>query len=281
MKPITEEDLIAYQMGECSWWRAWQVRRALERDPMLAEEAVAIGETLRAFSGGPAPAVDEAMLDRSWQRVRPSLAVLEPQRGMSPRKVWAIAAGSAVAGAMAVLVLAGKVERRAPENPVARVIAPAQTDRGSVITPTAGEAAQEIQQLREAPLATSRTTPVHTATFTTRPVAETESGLAGHLDAAVRVLTEVSHEDGPLPAETHREVHRLLMDNAVYQQEARMNGDASTVAVMDDLGRALTSLDADPPKTASGADAFRLEFNVGGVLFDLRVLEHDRKERNE
>lgn len=278
MKPITEEDLIAYQMGECSRWRAWQVRHALERDPALADEAAAIGETLRAFSGGPAPAVDTAMLNRSWQQVRPSLAVLEPQRGMSARSVWGIAAGSAVAGAMAVLLLLGRIDRHAPESPVAHVIAPAQTDKGSGITPTADEAAHEIQQLREAPLATSRTTPVRTATFTTQPVAETETGLAGHLDSAVRVLTEVSHEDGPLPAETHREVHRLLLENAVYQQEARMEGDASAVAVMDDLGRALTSLDADPPKTASGADAFRLEFNVGGVLFDLRVLEHDRKE---
>jgi hypothetical protein len=92
------------------------------------------------------------------------------------------------------------------------------------------------------------------------------------------VLTEVSHQEGPMPAVTRHEVHRLLLENALYQERARSEGAYAEASVMDDLGRALTSLDADPPKTVSSLDAFRLEFNVGGVLFDLRVLHDDRAQ---
>jgi hypothetical protein len=103
--------------------------------------------------------------------------------------------------------------------------------------------------------------------------------LALHLDAAERVLTEVSHTDGPLRPETREQVDRLLLENAMYYQSAEQHGDMETAAVIDDLGRVLTSLDAEPldaerKHQGSDPDAFRLQMDLGGVLLDLRILHH-------
>ena len=122
--------------------------------------------------------------------------------------------------------------------------------------------------------------------LTTAPVdaVAEDPALAAHLDSAERVLTEVSHVDGPLPQETRAQVHSLLLENAVYRQSAELRGDMATAVVIDDLGRVLISLDAEPQAAAGGAkgqaaaqeaDAFRLQLNIGGVLLDLRILHHN------
>ena len=106
-----------------------------------------------------------------------------------------------------------------------------------------------------------------------------DPALATHLDTAERVLTEVSHTEGPLPSETREQVHRLLLENAVYHQSAEQHGDMATAAVIDDLGRVLISLDAEPnaeqKEHTNNPDAFRLQMNMGGVLLDLRILHHN------
>ncbi len=118
--------------------------------------------------------------------------------------------------------------------------------------------------------------------LTTAPVdaVADDPALATHLDTAERVLTEVSHTDGPLSTETRDQVHRLLLNNAVYHHSAEQRGDMATAAVIDDLGRVLISLDAEPQdvevkRGARPADAFRLQMNIGGVLLDLRILHHN------
>ena len=83
----------------------------------------------------------------------------------------------------------------------------------------------------------------------------------------------------PLPLETREQVHRLLLENAVYHQSAEQHGDMATAAVIDDLGRVLISLDAEPnaeqKEHTNNPDAFRLQMNMGGVLLDLRILHHN------
>jgi hypothetical protein len=124
--------------------------------------------------------------------------------------------------------------------------------------------------------------------LTTAPVdaVAEDPALATHLDMAERVLTEVSHTDGSLQPETREQVHRLLLENAVYHQSAEQHGDMETAAVIDDLGRVLTSLDAEPlnierePHTDK-PDAFRLEVNLGGVLLDLRILHHNESPNTD
>ena len=103
--------------------------------------------------------------------------------------------------------------------------------------------------------------------------------LAAHLDTAERVLTEVSHTEGALPDETRGQVHKLLLENAMYHEAAETSGDRSTAAVIDDLGRVLISLDAEPQGKDAGPDAFRVQLNMGGVLLDLRILHRNDKPK--
>jgi len=97
--------------------------------------------------------------------------------------------------------------------------------------------------------------------------------MAAYLDSAERTLTEVSHERGVPSEQTRSQVHDLLLQNAVYRQSAQEHGDLAAAGVMDDLGRVLVSLDAEPlQKDAHDPDAFRLQMSIGSVLFDLRIL---------
>jgi len=274
MKKVTEDELIAYQMGELGRWRRWQVKRALETDAALAAEAEEIAATLRAFSADAAPALDAAVMERAWGRVRPSLSVLAPvSRGVSVRRVWAVGLGSALAGAVVVVGMLSLAVRRVPVGGegVANAVNGAGGPTGS-LTARAGALLTELQRKT----GTGRPYNNRPGPLTTVPDAVADDPtLAAHLDTAERVLTEVSHTEGSLPLETQEQVHRLLLQNAVYHQSAESDGDMATAAVIDDLGRVLTSLDAEPQQSASNDDSFRLQMSVGGVLLDLRILHHD------
>jgi hypothetical protein len=270
MKTVREEDLIAYHLGEISRWQRLQIRRRLERDPELAAESEEIAATLRAFCCDPAPVVSEATLDRSWERVRGSLGVLDAPRKSRRGWVWATASVSVVAIVLLAAVITqpwSPVGRPPVKNAVNETVLP-RTWGQKVLAELEHHKAAEPYNHRPGPLTVE---PVDA-------VAE-DPALATHLDTAERVLTEVSHTEGPLQPETREQVHRLLLENAVYHQSAEQHGDMATAAVIDDLGRVLISLDAEPnaeqKEHANNPDAFRLQMNLGGVLLDLRILHHN------
>jgi len=270
MKTVREEDLIAYHLGELSRWQRLQMRRRLERDPELAAESEEIAATLRAFCCDPAPVVSEATMDRSWERVRGSLGVLDAPQKTGRGWVWATAAVSVVA----VVLLAAVVT--APWSPVGR---PVKNVANETVSPQ--NWSQKLLAELDHHKKTAEPYNHRPGPLTVGPadaVAE-DPALATHLDTAERVLTEVSHTEGPLQPETREQVHRLLLENAVYRQSAERHGDMATAAVIDDLGRVLISLDAEPnaeqKEHASNPDAFRLQMNLGGVLLDLRILHHN------
>lgn len=266
MKNFTEDDLIAYHLRELSWWKRRQLHSALEKDAALAEESETIAETLRAFSGDAAPVVDDAMLERSWQRVRPTLEVLSPSPGQyRTRTVWMVGAGSAFAGAAAVVLLLVTFGHRVSDTQ--------QAATGAQPATMAARAEDLIAKLRGKKSAQGNNSTQQVAVLLPDAVAE-DPLLAAHLDTAERVLTEVSHSDGRLQPETQKQVHRLLLENAMYYQSAESRGDMSTAAVIDDLGRVLTSLDAEPHEGAHDEDSVRLQIHVGDVLLDLRILDH-------
>jgi len=268
MKNFTEDDLIAYHLDELSWLRRRQLRRALEKDAALAAESEAIAETLRAFGGDAAPVVDEALLERNWQRVRPSLEVLSPAPHRT-RTLWMVGAGSAFAGALAVVVVLLTLVHR---------VQPGAADGAQPAT-VAARAHDLLEELRGKKAAgRANKNPSEALVLLPDAVAE-DPLLAAHLDTAERVLTEVSHSDGRLQPETREQVHRLLLQNAVYYQSAETRGDMSTAAVIDDLGRVLTSLDAEPRESARDEDSVRLQIHVGDVLLDLRILHHDTQKQ--
>jgi len=271
MKTVREEDLIAYHLGELSRWQRWQMRRRLERDPELATESEEVAATLRAFCCDPAPVVSEARMDRSWERVRGSLGVLDAPRRVSRGWVWATASLSV----FAIVLLAAVVTE--PWSPVGRPVKSAANESLSPATWSQKLLTELDHHKKSAEPYNHRPGPL-----TVEPVdaVAEDPALATHLDTAERVLTEVSHTEGPLPLETREQVHRLLLENAVYHQSAEQHGDMATAAVIDDLGRVLISLDAEPgaeeqKEHANDSDAFRLHMNLGGVLLDLRILHHN------
>ena len=272
MKTFSEEDLIAYHLGELAWWEKMLLRRRLRLDAELAADSEEIAATLRVFSGDAAPVVSEAMLERSWQRVRGSLGVLDAHSRSRRGWVW----GMAVVGTVAAIVIGvGIVVSRGVvrQGPVESV------EVSPVSLTSLGERLRaELPMHRGGALAYNH----RAGPLTTGPVdaVAEDPALAMHLDAAERVLTEVSHTDGPLQPETREQVHRLLLENAVYQQSAEQHGDMEAAAVIDDLGRVLISLDAEPLDVeirhhAGNPDAFRVQMNLGGVLLDLRILHHN------
>ncbi|MBB5065351.1 hypothetical protein [Granulicella mallensis] len=270
-----ETQLIAYHLNELSPLRARAVRRALERDPELAAESEAIAATLRAFkSHGPLPVVDEDLLERSWQSLRPSLAVLTPaKRSRSLR--WAFAAGAGCAAMIAMVLVLWMSRSPVSRVPTAGVTAPASSPSTTASNAAVPEVIAELHQHHAEPRRYNN----RPGPLTTEPADAIagDSGMAAHLDSAERLLTEVSHEEGPLPLEARSQVHHLLLQNAVYQRTAQERGDFAAANVMDDLGRVLISLDAEPQASARDADAVRLQVKMGSVLFDLRILHHNER----
>lgn len=114
--------------------------------------------------------------------------------------------------------------------------------------------------------------------LTTQPV---NPDIANHIDAAERLLTEVNNAQGTLDGETRDQAHALLLTNAVYVRQARTGGDLAEAAVLENLGRVLTTLDNEPA-TPESAWRLRIEMNTSGLLFDLRVLhQNDTPIRNQ
>jgi anti-sigma-K factor RskA len=266
-----ENELIAYHLGELSPLRKRAVQAALEKDDVLAAESAEIAETLRAFASGPAPVADTAMMERTWQAVRPSLAILEPQK-KEARWRWLFGFASGVAVCAVVLLMFAHHTSPNRDLPVANI--PSTEQHAITARNDESPIIQELHDSQQAKTVHYNNRP---GPLTTVPVEDT--GFTHHLDNAERLLTQVNHQDGPLPVETRREVHHLLLENAVYQQRAQVQGDYATANVMDDLGRVLVTLDAAPPEDATSADAFRVQMNVGNVLFDLRILHHNKLEQ--
>jgi hypothetical protein len=106
-----------------------------------------------------------------------------------------------------------------------------------------------------------------------------DPAVADHLDSAERLLTEVNNTQGPLNETTREQAHHLLLKNAAYVHTARENGDVAQAAVLENLGRVLTTLDNEP-ETSHSTWRLRLEMNTSGLLLDIRILRQN-DDRNQ
>jgi hypothetical protein len=106
-----------------------------------------------------------------------------------------------------------------------------------------------------------------------------DPAIADHLDSAERLLTEVNNTQGSLDDVTREQAHHLLLKNAVYVHSARESGDVAQAAVLENLGRVLTTLDNEP-ETPHSTWRLRLEMNTSGLLLDIRILRQN-DDRNQ
>jgi predicted anti-sigma-YlaC factor YlaD len=246
MTHFSEEDLIAYQLHESSDEAA--IERHLEACFDCAALSDSIAETLRVFSSEPVPQPD---LDRNWQRLRGNLSVLAPPPGRRFFPRFALWSGAGLAAAALLIVVFVGIHLTRDRDHIAALL-PA------------------IHRVTHPNTAINGHGPL-----TTEPVDPT---VANHLDAAERLLTEVNHTSGSLDPATRAQAHDLLLSNALYVRTARTHGDLAQAAVLDDLGRVLTTLDNESSSPHSTLQ-LRLEMNTSGLLLDIRILRqnHDRQ----
>ena len=245
MTHFSEEDLIAYQLHESSDEAA--IQRHLELCPECAATSDSIAETLRVFSSVPVP---QPNLDHNWQRLRGNLSVLTPapRRRFFPRFLLWPAAGLAAVVLLLFAFVGVHITR--------------DHDRIAALLPA-------IERISHTNTAINGHGPL-----TTQPTGVADPSMANHLDAAERLLTEVNHTSGSLDPATRAQAHQLLLSNAVYTSTARDHGDLAQAAVLDDLGRVLTTLDNEPTSPHSTLQV-RLEMNTSGLLLDIRILRQN------
>lgn len=242
MTHFSEEDLIAYHLRECSNEDA--IEQHLEHCSDCAAVSDSIAETLRIFSSDPVPQPD---LDRNWQRLRGNLSVLTQERRrsfFSRLAGWPVVGVAAAALLLVIVFVSVRVTR---DHERVAALLPALQRMSHHSTPINGH-----------------------GPLTTEPA---DPAMANHLDAAERLLTEVNHTSGPLDPEARTEAHDLLLKNAVYVRTARQQGDLAQAAVLDDLGRVLTTLDHEP--ATHNTLQLRFEMNTSGLLLDIRILRQN------
>jgi hypothetical protein len=250
MTHFSETDLIAYQLHESSNEAA--IQRHLEDCPDCAALSDSIAETLRVFSSEPAPQPD---LDRNWQRLRGNLSVLAPEprprffTRFFPRVALWSGAGLAAVAVLLVVFLGVHITR--------------DRDHIAALLPAIHRVTHPNTAINgHGPLTAEPADPV----------------VANHLDAAERLLTEVNHTSGSLDPSTRAQAHDLLLSNALYVRTARDHGDLAQAAVLDDLGRVLTTLDNDSSSPHSTLQ-LRLEMNTSGLLLDIRILRQNNNRQ--
>jgi hypothetical protein len=210
------------------------ISRHLESCSECADLSESIAETLRVFSADPVPQPD---LEHSWQRLRGNLGVLTPQRSRALeflRWGWKWPAAGLATAALILVAVFGLHTHRT------------------------GGTRPAIAVNGHGPLTTEPTDP----------------GIANHLDAAERLLTEVNNSSGMLDEATRQQAHSLLLQNAVYVRSARESGDLAQAAVLENFGRVLTTLDNESP-TPHSTWRLRLEMNTSGLLLDIRILRQN------
>jgi hypothetical protein len=98
-----------------------------------------------------------------------------------------------------------------------------------------------------------------------------DAEIAGYLDRAERLLTELKHSSGPLDEIDRQQAQDLLLSNALYLRKAQDRGDTADAAMLDRLDRTLTDLVHDQAPEVSGNDRTTTE----SLLLDLRILEQN------
>ena len=249
-KHYSEEDLILYYYEERS--RRGEVQSHLDSCQECASAYRALAATLKRIETPEAPERGDQYGLEVWQRIRHRL----PEQEMPWWSVWFRADRLAMAGAVAVLLLAAFVAGRwwsvggAPQTIV--VNAPA----APAPTPTRTDDTTAGQRI----LLTSVTE---------------------HLDRSERVLTEIMNTKagGDISAE-QRWAEDLVAASRLYRQDASDAGEHSVALVLDELERNLLEIVHSPSKaTAATLDQLRRRIDAASLLFKVRVLGDELRQR--
>jgi hypothetical protein len=107
--------------------------------------------------------------------------------------------------------------------------------------------------------------------------------VADHLEQSERVLTDLVNAPGDIDISTEqRWASDLVAASRLYRQDALATNEASVVAVLDELERALLDIVHRPSlATDADLDEIRRRVESASLLFKVRVMSHDLRELTE
>jgi hypothetical protein len=236
---LSEEDLILYYYGELT--DRGHADRHLADCATCRFELARLRQVLTLVDEQPVPEPTPGFERQMWARIQPLL----PERRSWWRRGWFERPAPWVfAGGLAVLVIAAFVAGRstAPERAVPLPDAQASlTDRVLLVA------------------------------------------VVDHLDRSQMVLIELMNGDPNVPVDMSAEQLRardLVTTNRLYRQSAAQTGDAVMSEVLDDLERVLLEIaNAPADATAEDIDAIRARIATRGLLFRVRVVQSEMRER--
>ena len=249
MKHYTEEDLILHYYSERGSRTGIDVH--LDQCETCAAAYRALTGTLRLIATPEAPERGDQYGLEVWQRIRHRL----PEQEVPWWSVWFRADRLATAGSFAVLLLAAFVAGRwwsSPDPAVAPTLASTKPGAAAAVT---DDARQRI-------LLTS---------------------VADHFDRSERVLTDIMNAPaGEDISAEQRWAEDLVATSRLYRQDAVDAGEHSVALVLDELERSLLEIVHTPSRvTASNLEEIRRRIDAASLLFKVRVLGDDLRQREQ
>jgi len=253
MKHLADDDLVLYYYAEGG--SLPEARAHLEACGVCRERLADLESALSAVLSSAVPERGESYGREVWARVRPQLG----RRAGVGRVFGRLAAGwltpprLAFAGGVAMLVVAAFAAGR---------YWPAGTGSpGSGAGAVARDAAARDADSNDMLLAS----------------------VGGHLERSAMVLAEVVNRPDGRAADVSAEQMRagdLVATNRLIRQSAVRQGEGGLASVLEDLERVLVEItNAPSPMPAADLDRIRQRIRDRGLLFKVRVMETQLRER--
>ncbi|HET9301001.1 MAG TPA: hypothetical protein VFO11_13715 [Candidatus Polarisedimenticolaceae bacterium] len=211
-----------------------ELEREMASDPALARRYETLRRELFTLDTLDAPEPRPGLEQRMWARVRPSLE--------RPRRFFGLPGWVALAGAVAVLVVAAFLAGRAQR-------APDETTVASDFKALPADARERVLQ----------------------------AALADHLESSQRLILEVVNGPETLGGE-RAWAEALLSQNRLYRRAAERAGQRRVAAVLQELEPVLTEL-ANAPDSLDLSGA-RAQIEESDLLFKMRITRNNLKEQS-
>jgi hypothetical protein len=239
---LDEEALVLHYFGEDSGAAREAARRHLAACETCRDDLEQMRDVLALVSSTAPPQAPEGFERVMWARVSGQLDA----RRSTGWLAWLTRPRLALAGAAAVLVAAAFVAGRWTGEPL--------------------------------------TTPPPTEVLVTlAPETAVQLATGDYLERAQMTLAEVLHADAGtgLAAEGERAAD-LVAASRLIRLSVNRSGDAAMADVLDDLERVLVEIANRADSWSSDElEAFKVRLDAGGMLFRLRVVSAEMRQRNE
>ena len=238
---VSEDDLILHYYGEGD--NDGKIAGHVSVCPDCQNEFARLGRVLALVDAQPVPEPSPSFERQVWARLQPQL---ESRRQRWIPRLWSAVPQWALAGGIASLILAAFLAGRF-------------TGRPTPANPTEADADVRDRVLLVA--------------------------VVDHLDRSQMVLVEVLNaepDDAEAFSMEQARARELVAANRLYRQSAAHTGDEVIGTALEDLERVLLELaNAPADATPESLAALRDQIGAGGLLFRVRVVQSEMRERQK